>query len=103
MHMIIRWRQISFHDAHAQAHSFEVGDRVLRYRKSDSQIGVASKLIYKWDGPYTIVEQKGTKYQLKDEEGKMVPELIPGKELYKDPGDLVSHAVDRREGRCDDL
>ena len=87
--MEARGQQVSFHDAHAMAHSFQAGDQVLRYRKSEAQKGVASKLMYKWDGPYFIIEQKGTRYKLKDKDGKIIPDLIPGKELYKDPGDLV--------------
>jgi len=91
-------KQKSYHDAHAWTHTFQPGDQVLRYRKSEAQRGVTSKLIYKWDGPYTIVSCNGTRYKLKNKKGELIPELVPGKELYKDPGDLLLTDTSVEEG-----
>jgi len=40
-------RQHSFHDAHAEAHSFNVGDTVWYYKDSSTEKGVTSKLAFR--------------------------------------------------------
>ena len=66
--------QISYHDARARAHRFQVGDMVWYYRASSLKRGQTSKLAYKWKGPYVIAKVLGpVTYTLRDKEGKILP------------------------------
>lgn len=82
-------QQRSYHDAHAKAHTFAVGDKVFVYRESEANRGVTSKLMYKWDGPFEIEKRLGEMtYTLKDSKGKVLPRSYSSKYLYKVPGKL---------------
>ena len=82
-------QQRSYHDAHAEVHTFSVGDKVLVYRQSEANRGITSKLMYKWDGPYEIAQKLGTMtYTLKDVNGKILSRSYSSKFLYKVPGKL---------------
>ena len=79
-------RQVSYHDAHARAHDFKIGDSVWVYRQSDVEKGVTSKLLFRWKGPYTIREKVGdVTYILEGEDGKRVPGTVHARHLYKPP------------------
>jgi len=85
-------KQKSYHDAHAQFHTFEIGDKVLVYRESEANRGVTSKLMYKWDGPYYIEKKLGeSTYTLKDKNGTVLPRSYSSRTLYKLPGEIEEH------------
>jgi len=77
-------KQQEYHDAHAQAHTFNVDDTVWLYKQSSVGKGLTSKLKYSWRGPYTISEVVGTStFKLKDKEGKELPNTYHSRFLYK--------------------
>ena len=76
--------QMTFHDAHAKAHTFQVGDTVWMYQARSTERGVTSKLAHRWKGPYTIEKSLGpVTYVLKDKEGKLLPGTVHARHLYK--------------------
>jgi len=76
-------KQQSYHDAHAQAHRFEVGDIVWYYKPSTVEKGVTSKLAYRWSGPCKVIRKIGpVSYVIKDQFGKVVPGTIHSRQLY---------------------
>ena len=79
--------QRKFHDAHAQAHTFKVGDIVHYYKPSEVERGVTTKLAYKWLGPYKVKKVIGDNtFVLEDEDGKTLPGTAHARLLYKPPG-----------------
>ena len=80
--------QKSFHDAHAEAHEFKVGDTVRLYKLSQVERGVTSKLAYKWAGPYTISKVIGpVTFILKDKDGKELPGTAHARNLHHVPAE----------------
>ena len=80
--------QRSFHDAHAEAHSFKVGEEVWLYKPSTVAKGVTTKLAYKWAGPYIISKVHGpVTYSLMDVNGDPVPGTVHARYLCKKPRD----------------
>lgn len=78
--------QQKFHDAHAEAHTFKVGDTVFYYKPSDVERGVTTKLAYKWSGPFKIRKVIGdVTYILEGEDHKALPGTIHARHLYKPP------------------
>ena len=76
--------QRSFHDAHAKAHHFQVGDIVHLYKPSSVEKGVTTKLAYKWSGPFKIAKVHGpVTFSLEDMNGKPLPGTYHAKHLYK--------------------
>jgi len=70
-------KQQSYFDAHAQAHTFKVGDKEWLYKPSTAEKGVTSKLAYRWTGPYTVtiptyrrLQERFCSCSNADEEGK---------------------------------
>ena len=89
-------RQISYHDARAKAHEFNVGDTVYHYRPSEVEKGVTTKLAYKWAGPYKIAKKFGrVTFVLKDKDGKILKGTAHARQLYKPP-DLKGKQPARR-------
>ena len=77
-------KQLSFHDAHAKAHTFHEDDIVWVYRQSEVEKGVTSKLLFRWKGPYVIVEKVGeVTYRLMDMKGKVLAGTVHARHLYK--------------------
>ena len=77
-------RQKSFHDAHAEAHTFKVGEEVWLYKLSQVERGVTSKLAYKWSGPYTVAKEVGpVMFILKDKDGKELPGTAHARQMYR--------------------
>jgi len=82
--MMAAGKQQSFHDAHAERHTFQVGDTVYHYKPSSVEKGVTSKLAYRWEGPYTITRKIGeVNYTLSDKNGKALPGTVHARQLYK--------------------
>ena len=78
--------QVSYHDAHAQAHTFKLGDKVWLYKASSVEKGVTSKLAYKWKGPYIIVRVIGpVTYIIMGMDGRILPGTVHARQLYKEP------------------
>lgn len=76
--------QRSFHDAHAKAHHFQVGDIVHLYKPSSVEKGVTTKLAYKWSGPFKIAKVHGpVTFSLEDMNGKPLPGTYHARHLYK--------------------
>ena len=76
--------QKSYHDACAQAHQFQKGDKVWYYKPSSTERGVTSKLAYRWKGPYVIESVIGpVTFTLKDKDGKIIPGTVHARHLYK--------------------
>ena len=76
--------QQSYHDAHARAHQFAVGDIVFLYKPSSVERGVTTKLAFKWAGPFIIDKVHGpVTYSLRDETGKLLPGTYHARYLYK--------------------
>jgi len=83
-------QQQSYHDAHAKAHTFKVGDKVYVYRASEALRGITSKLSYKWDGPFTIANCLGDlTYTLMDSNGKLLPRSFHARHLNKEPEEEI--------------
>jgi transposase InsO family protein len=78
--------QRKFHDAHAEAHTFKVGDFVHYYKPSEVERGITTKLAYKWQGPYRVKKVIGDKtFVLEEENGKVLPGTAHARYLYKPP------------------
>jgi len=97
-------KQMTYHEAHAQAHHFNVNDYVWYYRKSSLQKGITSKLKYSWTGPFRIVKAIGpVNYVLQDKEGKILPGTYHARLLYKPQAKPeAEERRDRKGGRCSD-
>ena len=77
-------RQLSYHDAHAKHHTFEVNDMVWFCKRSTMQKGVTSKLKYSWTGPFWIKEALGpVTFTLVDKRGEQLPGTYHSRYLYK--------------------
>jgi len=77
-------QQLTYHDAHARAHTFDVNDTVWLFKQSSAERGVTSKLKEKWKGPYLIERVMGDKtYMLKDGNNKMLPGTYHSRDMYK--------------------
>jgi len=47
-------KQQTFHNAHARAHRFKVGDKVYVYKQTSVEGGKTTKLKYNWSGPFRV-------------------------------------------------
>jgi len=64
-------RQKSFHDAKAEAHHFEIGDKVFVWNVRNDEKGVKGKLNWRWGGPHTVIGiTNPVTYTLQDKHGK---------------------------------
>ena len=99
--MLAAKRQQSYHDAHAAAHIFKVGDRVLYYKQSGIVRGVTTKLLERWSGPYIISEVIGPRtYTITNTNGQPVPGTVDAENLTKYPTPHVGELPpDEPEGR----
>jgi len=80
-------KQAAYHDAHAEHHKFDINDTVWYYRKSSMEKGIASKLRYRWTGPFKIAKVMGpVTYLLEDMEGTQLPGSYHAKYLLKVDG-----------------
>ena len=94
--MLAAKQQKSFHDAKAEQHKFEVGDKVWLYKPSQAERGVTSKLAFKWSGPYTVSKEIGpVTFILKDKDGKELPGTAHARFMHRQ-GDPQGE----RGGRC---
>jgi len=76
--------QKEYHDAHAQAHTFNVNDTVWLYKQSTVQGGITSKLKYNWHGPYTVEKViTPVTFILKDPQGNVLPGTHHARCMYK--------------------
>jgi len=50
--MVAAKEQHDYYNAHAERHSFKVGNKVWLYKPSTAERGVTSKLAYRWTGRY---------------------------------------------------
>jgi len=81
-------KQMSYHDAHAKAHTFKKGDRVWLYKPSSVEKGVTSKLAFHWKGPFIIARIIGpVTYTLISMDGRPLPGTVHARQLCKDPDD----------------
>jgi len=81
-------KQMSYHDAHAKAHTFKKGDRVWLYKPSSIEKGVTSKLAFHWKGPFIIARIIGpVTYTLISMDGRPLPGTVHARQLCKDPDD----------------
>jgi len=99
--MLAAKRQQSYHDAHAAAHIFEVGDRVLYYKQSGIVRGVTTKLLERWSGPYIITKVIGPRtYTIANIKGEPVPGTVDAENLTKYPSPHIGEVqADKPEGR----
>jgi len=91
-------KQRSYHDAHAEAHTFKEGDKVWLYKKSSVEKGITSKLRYRWAGPFKIGRVIGpVTFTLETAEGKPLPGTYHANVLYN-----VTQMIDAPNGEADD-
>ena len=77
-------QQMSYHDAHAKAHVFQLGDKVYLYRASTTPKSTTTKLLYRWKGPYVITTVIGhNAYTLADENGIPLAGTYHADNLFK--------------------
>jgi len=77
-------QQLSYHNAHAQAHTFKVGDLVRIYKQTTEEKGIGGKLAYAWKGPYKVIEVVGpVAYRVADATGNVLAGTVHARHMNK--------------------